>query len=273
MKVNIGGLPFLPSATEMVREMLDAIISYTPDSAFRKEILSNDDEEEYQDIDWNRRDVLVVSVDSIDQFYDCKANRHYYIPVSRVPKSGSSYNHIALIQPKNPYGTEACIDCYGKVTSVCTIKGSDAPNVQVGPEDEVYCFDIDEWKSLGKKIEDISFASIPISTNSVLLKRSKTMAELYIKSEEEYLFNLEMQRLGKIISLNHHNCIEYIGADEITSVQNDEIVIMDKQGRTRKKVIMDKIPKEIESGYGLVRLKYLTRYRDSIREILDGGTG
>ena len=38
-KVNIGGLPFLPSETSMVQDMLDALIADSPDSAFEKEVL------------------------------------------------------------------------------------------------------------------------------------------------------------------------------------------------------------------------------------------
>lgn len=38
-KVNIGGLPFLPSETSMVQDMLDALIADSPDSAFERATL------------------------------------------------------------------------------------------------------------------------------------------------------------------------------------------------------------------------------------------
>ena len=38
-KVNIGGLPFLPSATTLVTDMLDQLVADSPDSAFERATL------------------------------------------------------------------------------------------------------------------------------------------------------------------------------------------------------------------------------------------
>jgi predicted component of viral defense system (DUF524 family) len=47
-KVNIGGLPFLPSATSMVMEMLDQLIADSPDAAFKRAPLPVGIEENWQ---------------------------------------------------------------------------------------------------------------------------------------------------------------------------------------------------------------------------------
>lgn len=60
-KVNIGGLPFLPSATGMVKNMLDALISDSPNSAFERATLPRGIEDKLTKTDWKRRDVYIFS--------------------------------------------------------------------------------------------------------------------------------------------------------------------------------------------------------------------
>lgn len=61
-KVNIGGLPFLPSATEMVTDMLAQLIADSPDSAFERTTLPRGIEAKLAKVDWTIRDVLVGSL-------------------------------------------------------------------------------------------------------------------------------------------------------------------------------------------------------------------
>lgn len=72
-KVNIGGLPFLPSALELVSSMLDELISDSPDSAFERATLPVGIDEKLAKVDWTRRDVLVGSLSSTQQLAICKA--------------------------------------------------------------------------------------------------------------------------------------------------------------------------------------------------------
>ena len=60
--VNIGGLPFLPSATNMVRDFLEELISDTAESAFERATLLRCIEEKLARVDWAKRDVLIVNV-------------------------------------------------------------------------------------------------------------------------------------------------------------------------------------------------------------------
>ena len=55
-KVNIGGLPFLPSAMSLVSQMLDELISDSPESAFERATLPRGIEAKLQKVDWNTRD-------------------------------------------------------------------------------------------------------------------------------------------------------------------------------------------------------------------------
>ncbi|MDO4805501.1 MAG: nuclease domain-containing protein [Lachnospiraceae bacterium] len=60
--VNIGGFPFLPSATNMVRNFLEELISDTAESAFERATLPRGIEEKLARVDWKKRDVLIVNV-------------------------------------------------------------------------------------------------------------------------------------------------------------------------------------------------------------------
>ena len=78
-QVNIGGLPFLPSATDLVTDMLDELISDSPESAFERATLPTGIEERLARVDWKRRDVLIGTLRSNAQFEVCKAKNFYII--------------------------------------------------------------------------------------------------------------------------------------------------------------------------------------------------
>lgn len=56
--VNIGGLPFLPSATELVTKLLDELVTDSADSAFERATLPVGIEERLKTVDWERKDIL-----------------------------------------------------------------------------------------------------------------------------------------------------------------------------------------------------------------------
>ena len=57
--VNVGGLPFLPSATALVAKMLDKLIGDSPDSALERATLPTGIAEKLAQIDLDNRDVMV----------------------------------------------------------------------------------------------------------------------------------------------------------------------------------------------------------------------
>lgn len=57
--VNIGGLPFLPSATGLVTKLLDELVNDSPDTAWERASLPQGIEDRIRTVDWNRRDVLI----------------------------------------------------------------------------------------------------------------------------------------------------------------------------------------------------------------------
>ena len=102
-KVNIGGLPFLPSATGLVTQMLDELIADSPASAFERATLPLGIEEKLARVDWARRDVLVGTFGSTRQFAACLEKNFYYIPKALVGDGDLPVHYVALYQTKNLY--------------------------------------------------------------------------------------------------------------------------------------------------------------------------
>ena len=114
-EVNIGGLPFLPSATELVAQMLEELIADSPDSAFERATLPRGIEEKLMKVDWENRDVLVGSLRSKAQLDVALRHNFYHIPASQFPESAFPIHYVAIYQSKNFFGPEAGIRYYGFV--------------------------------------------------------------------------------------------------------------------------------------------------------------
>lgn len=97
-QVNIGGLPFLPSATSLVTEMLDELISDSPESAFERAILPRGIESKLSKVDWNKRDVLVGTLKNREQLDICLSNKFYHIPASRIEDEDLPVHYVAIYQ-------------------------------------------------------------------------------------------------------------------------------------------------------------------------------
>lgn len=113
-RVNIGGLPFLPSATGLVTQMLDELISDSPDSAFERATLPKGIESKLAKVDWSCRDVLVGTLRSKEQLEVCLDHNFYYAPAERVEKH-LPIRYIAIYQTINFFGKDAGIVHYGAV--------------------------------------------------------------------------------------------------------------------------------------------------------------
>jgi len=97
-KVNIGGLPFLPSATGMVKNMLDALISDSPNSAFERATLPRGIEDKLTKTDWKRRDVLAGALRNRSQLETSLKHKFYHIPAAWISESDLPIHYVAIYQ-------------------------------------------------------------------------------------------------------------------------------------------------------------------------------
>lgn len=198
-QVNIGGLPFLPSETSMVSEMLDELISDSPDSAFERAILPLGIDDKLAKVDWAKRDVLIGTFRSKAQFDICFKNNFYYIPADRVLDKELPVHYIALYQTKSLYGENALgIQYYGEVLQASVVPRSMISEVHMrngaDPNAPYYRFTVREWIRLDKPILPRETGFIRAYTNLFLLQNSEYVPELLLKSEAEYRFYNELKR-------------------------------------------------------------------------------
>lgn len=197
-KVNIGGLPFLPSATTLVSEMLDNLIKDSTESAFERMSLPKGIEEKLQKVDWNRKDVMLGMLKDKNQLEICLQNNFYYTPARFVHDSNCPIRYVALVQARYIFGNDAKLAYYGEVKQFQKVKRQDIREVPCRPgteEKEYYRFEIRQWLQLDPPIQvkerGITFVTL---TNEFLLRHAETIPELFLKSPEEFRFLTELKR-------------------------------------------------------------------------------
>lgn len=204
-KVNIGGLPFLPSATSMVADMLDQLIADSPTSAFERTTLPRGIEAKLAKVDWFVRDVLIGTLGSRQQLNVCLNHRFYHIPAARLKDSEFPVRYVAIYQSKTLFGAEAGVQHYGEVTKCIPVRRGEITEIKarLGTENELYYrFEIKEWKHLSKPIAAKEMSFVKSFTNLFLLEHSAEMPELWIRSEEEYRLYSELKRAVNDTTIN-----------------------------------------------------------------------
>ena len=192
-QVNIGGLPFLPSATGLVTQMLDELISDSPESAFERATLPKGIERKLAKVDWSRRDVLVGTLRSRGQLDICLEHNFYYVPAERVEKH-LPIRYAAIYQTRNLFGKDAGIVYYGEVGNYKVVRRSEITEIPGNSDELYYRFEIVKWDKLSRPIQPKEIGGVVLFTNLFLLEHSTYVSDLVLGSEEEYRFYTELRR-------------------------------------------------------------------------------
>lgn len=191
-QVNVGGLPFLPSATDLVAQMLDELISDSPESAFERATLPAGTEAKLKKVDWNRRDVLIGFVRDENQMQRCIQDKYYYTYKQNVSAENLPIYFVAL------YQRNTGIEYYGRVVTTQEVKRRELPGKARWQDKSCYKFTVKEWIELSDPIRPEMYGPNPIAyTNYFLLTHSETYPELHLHSSAEYRFFSELKRRVK----------------------------------------------------------------------------
>ena len=225
-KVNIGGLPFLPSSVKLVSDMLDELISDSPESAFERATLPRGIEEKLAKTDWSKRDVLVGGLRSREQFDVCISKKFYHIPISKINEDKLPIHYIAIYQSKAIFGCNAGIRYYGEVTKCSCVPRSQIIELPKGSDELYYRFDVSQWIPLSKSIIPKEIRFINIYTNMFLLQHSLTVPELQLRSEEEYRLYSEFKRALNNAEINDDTAdIGFKFNDSLVVFENGKICV------------------------------------------------
>ncbi len=201
-KVNIGGLPFLPSATNLVTQMLDELISDSPESAFERTTLPRGIEEKLKKVDWESRDVLIGDFRDASYLDTFLEHRFYHIPVAQVRDENLPVRYIALYQSGRLFGARSGIRYYGEVKNCTRVRRREIPFLPKESDEWYYLFEVKEWKNLSKPIAIKERGMGRHFTNMFLLEHSSEAPELAIRSEAEYRLFSELKRAMNSTEIN-----------------------------------------------------------------------
>lgn len=234
--VNIGGLPFLPGATKLVRKLLDELISDSKESAFERTTLPRGIEEKLATVDWDKRDVLIGTFRSEEQFQICYDKKFYYVPAKRISESRLPIHYVALYQTNKMFGEgNGQIRFYGEAVRVELMKRADIKEVPVNRkngDEQYYRITVREWKDIAetneskKPILPKESGFVVDFTNLFLLEHSEWVSELRLKSEAEYRFYTELKRSAKAAEIAEDETVGFVMGDSRFVFSEGEILAL-----------------------------------------------
>lgn len=247
--VNIGGLPFLPGATELVERLLADLINDSKESAFERTTLPMGIEEKLAHVDWEKRDVLIGTFRSREQFNICFEKNFYYVPVKQVNESKLPIHYVALYQTNKVFGEKnGQIEYYGEAIRVALVRRSSIREVPMSRNngDELYYrITVRAWK----KISETNETRLPIRpresgfvvdfTNMFLLQHSEFVQELRFMSEAEYRFYSELKRNAKAAEIGDEMAVSFAVENSRFVFSNGDIIAIKDGEIVEKKSIAD----------------------------------
>ncbi|GAE27812.1 hypothetical protein JCM9140_3972 [Halalkalibacter wakoensis JCM 9140] len=171
-EVNIGGLPFLPSATEMVEQFVEHLIEKSPEEIQEEGILPRGTKGDwFSSLDEH---VLVGLVSSEDQYRRCMQEAEYVLDAGALKRGWQEASYVALYVSKEAKMTRNGVWSYGKVK-----------DVSVG-EDGLVRFVVDSWTNLDAVIKPVHYGIAGYAMTTLThLKEAKELPELFVKSKDE----------------------------------------------------------------------------------------
>lgn len=266
--VNIGGLPFLPGATQLVQKLLSELISDSKESAFERTTLPRGIEEKLIHVDWDKRDVMIGTFRSKNQFDICFEKKFYYVPAKRIAKNKLPIHWVALYQTDNKFEKRGQIRYFGEVLTMEPVPRKnivEVPMTRDNPEELYYKICVREWKDItkinetGKPIRPKESGFVIEFTNMFLLKHSEYVKELLFRSEEEYRLYSELKR--------HINNPDIEGEDEVIAFNTDtcrfvfadgDIVVL-RDGNIVKKVSLNEFAKKPAQAFRVLKYAALMK--------------
>ncbi|MFD1608655.1 DUF2357 domain-containing protein [Oceanobacillus luteolus] len=194
-RVNIGGLPFLPDATNLVEQFVHRLVDKSPEELQKEGILPRGTVEEWQSS--LQEIVLVGLVDSHAAYRKYLKGRYYSRPINKLKNGWQKANYIALYVKKSITEKHG-VFVYGKIK-----------DVQIQKKNVI--FEVEIWENLLDVIKPVQYgiANYMLTTLD-MLKDSTELPELFMKSKEEVTLWKMLRRVSDRIQLElDDNTIDY----------------------------------------------------------------
>ncbi len=238
-KVNIGGLPFLPSATSLVEEMLEDLIADSPESAFQRVVLPRGLESKLAKVDWQNRDVLVVAVRDQDELDRVLEYKEYLVSDSYV-NSQVHLRSVALYLSRKEFQGLSGIHYLGNIKYLAPLENQEkGPSLGKGSGKTVLV-KVDEWRKLGKPIKPKEIGFDSFLTNLFLVEHAKEVPELFVRSVEEFRLYQELSRaVDDWIIAQDDSDIRFQHGELVLFIEEDSILVLQSGRLIRKYAVKE----------------------------------
>jgi uncharacterized protein len=254
-KVNIGGFPFLPNATNLVERFIENLIEKSPEEIQKEGILPRGSLEKWKELIEEK--VLVGVVSTLEQYRAYLIDTEYNILLTNLKNGWQEAKYIALYLTKE-VGRQNGVLCFGKITSL-----------QI--ENEMATFKVLTWTNLEQVIKPVNYG-IAVYTMTTLqnLIKAKELPELFMKSDEEKMIWQLLRRMSNQVRIDLDKPIlddaKHINNFSIKDVEisldfnkrllfvntRESIITIDLMDFQNKPTSIFKlIIKELEGNYGL----------------------
>ncbi|MED1603288.1 restriction endonuclease-like protein [Alkalihalophilus marmarensis] len=185
-EVNIGGLPFLPSATSLVEQFVQHIIEKSPEEIHKEGILPIGMQEEW--LSSIAEKVIVGVVSTEEQYLSCMQTASFTIATNQLKKGWHESKYLALYLSQTS-NRENGVSYYGEI-------------LEVSVRDKVVEFKMKSWLKLKQVIKPVNYG-IAGSTITTLaqLKVATELPELFMKSKEEVTIWRMLRRVSDRIKV------------------------------------------------------------------------
>ncbi|WP_057913877.1 restriction endonuclease-like protein [Peribacillus muralis] len=188
-QVNIGGLPFLPNATDMVERFLECLIGKSPEEIQREGILPRGTKEEWEST--LEEKVLVGTISNEAVYRDLIQQGYYQIPVNSLKRGWQEAKYVALYTTSEL--GENGVREYRKIKRIST-------------EEDSVLFFVEVWKNTKQVIRPVKYGiATYMMTTLSLLNEAKELPELYMKNKQETTLWRMLRRISDQIEINLDN--------------------------------------------------------------------
>ncbi|WP_373232978.1 DUF2357 domain-containing protein [Cohnella sp.] len=202
--VNVGALPFLPSATSLVERFLDELILDSPEKAFERATQPSGTKDYYAE-QLAGKTVLVGPLSHKDQLRELQEHRFYHVPLSRFANHGdlAKLETVAIYQSIDKFGRQnAGVFLYGRIKAWSVLPREqikEIPSRRKATTELYVRFDVEEWAHRSKPILPGGHGIQKVLlTSEYIFNRAEEIAELRLYSEEELREWREKRRRGKV---------------------------------------------------------------------------
>lgn len=185
--VNIGGLPFLPNATELVERFVERLIDKSPEEIHKEGVLPKGTKEEWQSsLD---KKVIVGLVATEGNYKRFIQEKYFSLRADRLTQDWQGVKYVALYLSKGVSKTNG-VHVYGKIEELI-FNGS---FVQ---------FKVGHWINLPTIVRPVGYgiANYMITTLKTL-REAEELPELYMKKKDEMILWRMLRRVSDQIKLD-----------------------------------------------------------------------